>query len=118
MVKAPGPAREAVGWSERRPRSCLLAVGGRAVIFDVGKEERGLNGASLFDIQAVTVIRTVFCGAYSGKNGPYAETVEAICEGDKTAYRISIEPYCIDYLKVEKNVKVYWRFMPLLVTKY
>lgn len=69
MVKAPGPAREAVGWSKRRPRSCLLAVGGRAVIFDVGKEERGLNGASLFDIQAVTGIRTVFARPIPGKTG-------------------------------------------------
>ena len=69
MVKAPGPAREAGGWSKRRRRNCLLAVGGRAVIFDVGKEERGLNGASLFDIQAVTGIRTVFTGPIPGKTG-------------------------------------------------
>lgn len=69
MVKAPGPAREAVGWSKRRPRSCLLAVGGRAVIFDVGKEKRSLNGATLFDIQAVTGIRTVFAGPIPGKTG-------------------------------------------------
>ena len=69
MVKAPGPAREAGGWSKRRPRSCLLAVGGRAVIFDVGKEKRGFKGASLFDIQAVTGIRTVFAGPIPGKTG-------------------------------------------------
>lgn len=105
MVKAPGPAREAGGWSKRRRRNCLLAVGGRAVIFDVGKEERGLKGASLFDIQAVTVIRTVFAGPIPGKTGLMPRRTRRLLGATKRLMGLALSHIALIILRLRRTLR-------------